>query len=235
MWSCPDRYMYSVTRNCSTAQPDTDRQFFNEWRLRIGWYECIKDYVLIFEDNRGKCIPVGDCKRFQNTFGGRICHRPVCPEDLVYDEGQSLCASSCGDRLKYRSKDETICKDSCPGDFPYMFEGWCRARCPAGSFAVPGSFTCEAPTSSFLTWKQIPALPGVSFLERFPRSYTQVNITIDEEEGSFAAFLEAPFSVTSLRLLAFVDSPKASYVSALVWGGVVLSTEIQLTGKVKSA
>ena len=85
---------------------------------------------------------MGDCKRFQNTFGGRICHRPVCPEDLVYDEGQSLCVSSCGDRLKYRPGDETICKDSCPGDFPYVFEGWCRASCPTGSFAVPGNFTC---------------------------------------------------------------------------------------------
>ena len=61
-----------------------------------------------------------------------------------------------------------------------------------------------------------------------------MNVTIEEEEGSFAAFLEIPFSVTSLRLLADISSPKASYVSAFVWGGVVLSTEIQLTGNVKN-
>ena len=115
-----------------------------------------------------------------------------------------------------------------------MFKGWCKKRCPAGSFKISGSFTCDAPTPSPLVWKQIPALPGISFLERFPRSYTQINVTIEEEEGHFAAFLEAPFSVASLRLLADVSSPKASYVSALAWGGVVLSTEIQLTGKVKS-
>ena len=116
-----------------------------------------------------------------------------------------------------------------------MFDGWCRERCPAGSFAVPGNFTCEAPTFSDIVWRQIQALPGVSFLKRFPRSYAQINVTIEEEEGSFAAFLEVPFSVASLRLLTFVSSPKASYVGAIVWGGVILSTEIQLTGKVKSA
>ena len=114
-----------------------------------------------------------------------------------------------------------------------MFDGWCRERCPTGSFAIPGNFTCEAPTPSPLVWKQIPTLPGVSFLERFPRSYSQVNVTVEEEEGSFVAFIEVPFSVASLRLLAFVSSPRATYVSALVWSGVVLSTEIQLTGKVK--
>ena len=38
-----------------------------------------------------------------------------------------------------------------------------------------------------------------------------------------------------MRLLADVSSPKASYVSALAWGGAVLNTEIQLTGKVKNA
>ena len=116
-----------------------------------------------------------------------------------------------------------------------MFDGWCRERCPAGSFNIPGSFTCEAPTPSSLTWKQIPAFPGIAFLERFPHSYSQVNVTIEEEERSFAAFLEVPFSVASLRLLVYVSSSKASYVSTLVWGGVILSTEIQLTGKVKSA
>ena len=85
-----------------------------------------------------------------------------------------------------------------------------------------------------LVWKQILALPGVSFLGRLPRSYTQINVTI-EEEGRFTAFLEVPFSVTSLRLLTFVSSTRATYVSALVWRGTVLSTEIQLTGNIKSA
>ena len=36
IWGCPNRYIYPVTRNCSTAQPDTDRRFFDAWRLRIG-------------------------------------------------------------------------------------------------------------------------------------------------------------------------------------------------------
>ena len=147
---------------------------------------------------------------------------------------EELCVTSCGKKLKYRPGDETLCQSFCPEGVPYVFEGWCRERCPAGSFAVPGSFTCEAPTSSPLIWRQVPALPGVSFLERFPRSYAQINVTVEEEEGRFAAFLEAPFSVTSLRLLTFVSSPRATYVSALVWGGTVLSTEIQLTGNIKS-
>ena len=86
-----------------------------------------------------------------------------------------------------------------------------------------------------LVWRQVPALPGVSFLERFPRSYTRVDITVEEEEGRFAAFLEAKFMVTSVRLLAFVNSSKASYVSALAWEGTILNTEIQLTGKVGGA
>ena len=108
----------------------------------------------------------------------------------------------------------------------HKFDGWCRKRCPAGSFVVPGNFTCDAPTPSSLTWKQVPALPGISFLERFPRSYAQINVTVEEEEGYFTAFLDVTFSVTSLRLLAFVNSSKASYVSAITWEGTVLNTEI---------
>ena len=235
IWGCPDRYAYIATRHCSTVRPDSDRRFFREWRLRQGWYDCIDGYVLIFQDNRGKCIPVGDCKRFQSTFGGRICHRPVCPKDLVYDEVEELCVASCGKKLKYRPDDETICRDSCPGDSSYMFAGWCRERCPVGSFAVPGKFKCASPASSRPSWKRVPELPGVSFLERFPRSYTRVDITVEEEEGHFAAFLEAKFLVTSVWLLAFVNSSKASYVSAITWEGTVLNTEIQLTGKVESA
>ena len=107
-----------------------------------------------------------------------------------------------------------------------MFNGWCRERCPAGSFVIPGNFTCEAPTPSPLVWKQILALPGVSFLERFPHSYSQINITVEEEEGHFVAFLEAQFLVTSVRLLAFVNSSKATYVSAITWEGTIMSTEI---------
>ena len=62
-----------------------------------------------------------------------------------------------------------------------------------------------------------------------------MNVTIEEEEGRFAAFLEAQFSVTSLRLLTFVSSTKATYVSAIAWEGTILNTEIQLTGKVGDA
>ena len=32
-----------------------------------------------------------------------------------------------------------------------------------------------------------------------------------------------------------MDAPKAGYVSAITWGGAVLSSEIQLTGKVARA
>ena len=49
------------------------------------------------------------------------------------------------------------------------------------------------------------------------------------------AFLEAPFFVASLHLRTSVETSKASYAGALVWGGPVVGTEIQLTGDTESA
>ena len=74
----------------------------------------------------------------------------------------------------------------------------------------------------------------MSFLERFPHSYAQINVTI-EEEGHFVAFLEAPFAISSLHLRVAVIASKISYLGSLVWGGILLGTELQLTGEVKSA
>ena len=186
----------------------------------------------MFTETEGKCIKNETCPRIQWSYDGALCHLPVCSSDLARFFDNYTCVPSCGDAWKYQEERETACREVCPSDAMYKFDGWCRKRCPVGSFAVPGNFTCEASTPSSLVWKQTPALPGVSFLERFPRSYSQINVSVeDEEEGYFAAFLEAPFSVASLRLLVAMNFSKASYVSALVWGGVVLGTEIQLTGK----
>ena len=108
---------------------------------------------MLTTETTAECVLEKDCDRTQKMKTGQICYKSVCPENLAYDAGKKLCVTSCGKKPKYRPDDETVCQDACPEGVQYMFDGWCRKRCPAGSFAVPGNFTCDTPTLSPLVWR----------------------------------------------------------------------------------
>ena len=105
-------------------------------------YTCLSGRVLKIVENTAECVIAQDCDRKRVAAKGQVCYEPVCPENLVYDKGQKLCVEDCGDRPKYKMNGETLCQNACPEGVPYVFKGWCKKRCPVGSFTTPGNFTC---------------------------------------------------------------------------------------------
>ena len=51
------------------------------------------------------------------------------------------------------------------------------------------------------------------------------------EAGRFAAFLEAPPAVTSLRLRTRIAATGASWAGTLLWAGELFEVELQLSGE----
>ena len=148
-----EKFCYTTTKECSTLRPITESNGFVDYYKTENKYTCRSGRILKITETTAECVPEEECDRTQEGVNGKICYGSVCPEDLAYDEGKKLCVASCGKKLKYRPGGETLCQDACPGGVPYVFKGWCRERCPAGSFTVPGNFTCETPTFSALIWK----------------------------------------------------------------------------------
>lgn len=94
---------------------------------------------------------------------------------------------------------------------------------------APGSFSCDSPHIPEQSWLRLPGLEP-RFLRRTAPSYARVDVLVGEA-GRFAAFLEAPPAVASLRLRTRVTVTGASWAGALLWAGKLVGAELQLSGE----
>ena len=158
-----------------------------------------------------------------------VCYEKVCPEGTALDTDGRTCVSTC-ERLRYFDGEETHCREDCPPAAPFRSSGWCLSRCPPGTFLIPGSLSCASPDIPRQKWLRLSGLPGVRFLRRTAPSYARMDVLVGES-GRFAAFLETPSAVASLRLRVRVAVPEASWAGALLWTGRLCGAELQLSGE----